>query len=80
MIRTQVYLPEEMHQDLKLAAAARGVNYSTLIRSGVSRVLKDDQTKKKNNNAWKSFIGAGGKGKKTNAVRMIHDYYRYHAI
>lgn len=76
MIRTQVYLPEEMHRDLKLMASARGVNYSTLIRTGVIRVLKDDQTKKKNNNAWKSFIGAGGKGGPKDVASRI-DYFLY---
>lgn len=80
MIRTQIYMPEELHRELKLLAAARGVNYSTLIRTGATRVLRDDQARKKNSDAWKSFVGAGGKGKKTNAVRMIHDYYRYDAI
>lgn len=76
MIRTQVYLPEEMHRDLKLMASARDVNYSTLIRIGVTRVLKDDQVKKKNSDAWKSFIGAGGKGGPKDVASRI-DYYLY---
>lgn len=80
MIRTQIYMPEEMHRDLKLMASARGVNYSTLIRKGAAQVLKDDQDKKKNNDAWKSFIGAGGKGKKVDGVRVIHDYYRHGVV
>ena len=79
MIRTQVYLPEELHRELKLLAVARGVNYSTLIRTGATRVLKDDQAKKKNDD-WKSFIGAGGRGKKVNGVRAIHDYYRHGVV
>ncbi|MDP1722867.1 MAG: CopG family transcriptional regulator [Candidatus Gottesmanbacteria bacterium] len=76
MIRTQVYLPEELHRDLKLLAAARMVNYSTLIRAGVARVLKDDQAKMKNSDAWKSFIGAGGKGGPKDVASRI-DYYLY---
>ena len=76
MIRTQVYLPEEMHRDLKLMASARDVNYSTLIRIGVTRELKDDQVKKKNSDAWKSFIGAGGKGGPKDVASRI-DYYLY---
>ena len=76
MIRTQVYLPEEMHRDLKLLAAAQGVNYSTLIRTGVTHVLRDDQTKKKNSDAWKSFMGAGGKGGPKDISSRI-DHYLY---
>ncbi|MBI5620948.1 hypothetical protein HY949_04155 [Candidatus Gottesmanbacteria bacterium] len=75
MIRTQVYLPEELHRDLKLLAAARGVNYSSLIRSGVTNVLKHEQAKKKTD-AWKSFIGAGGKGEPKDIAGRI-DYYLY---
>lgn len=39
MIRTQVYLPEELHRELKLLVHAERVNYSELIRDGVREVI-----------------------------------------
>ena len=78
MIRTQIYLPEELHRDLKLLAKTEGVNFSGLIREGAEEVIKKKkQTKKKD---WRKFVGAGKTGGvKTNAVEDIHDYYKYKA-
>lgn len=75
MIRTQVYLPEELHRELKLLASTKGVNYSSLIRQGAASVLEDDRAEK-NNDAWKSFIGAGGRGGPNDVASRI-DYYLY---
>lgn len=80
MIRTQVYFPDDLYRDIKLLAQMERVNTSQIIRAGADAYVKKKTKRKAADDAWKSFIGAGGKGKKTNAVRMIHDYYRYDAI
>lgn len=80
MIRTQVYIPEDLHRDLKLLANTERVNYSTLIREGVKEIIQKRRRRKVKKEWGKGFIGAY-KGKvKTNAVKDIHDYYRYHVV
>ncbi|MBI5613494.1 hypothetical protein HY947_01070 [Candidatus Gottesmanbacteria bacterium] len=74
MIRTQIYMPEELHIQLKLLASSRKVNYSSLIRRGVAHVIKEEHAQKPD--AWKSFIGAGGKGGPRDTSKRI-DYYLY---
>lgn len=79
MIRTQVYIPDDLHMELMLLAKREGVNYSTLIREGVREVVKKKKVRRGKN--WgKEFFGAY-KGKvKTDAVKDIHDYYLHDAI
>ncbi|HCM82392.1 MAG: hypothetical protein UV63_C0033G0021 [Microgenomates group bacterium GW2011_GWC1_43_11] len=62
MIRTQVYLPDELHHQLVFAAQQRGVRYAELIREGVARVLSNDQYSPDKKAKKMSFIGAGAKG------------------
>ena len=78
MIRTQVYLPDDLHRDLTLLAATSKKNISELIREGAREVLKKKikkLTSKKD--PWKSFIGACKTTIKTNAVRDIREYYEH---
>jgi hypothetical protein len=72
MIRTQVYLPDEIYRDLKLLANSEGVNFSSLIREGAEKVIKS----KKKKSDWRKFIGAGGKGGPKDLSSTI-DYYLY---
>ena len=75
MIRTQVYLPEEIHRDLMLLSKREGMNFSALIREGAKAIIKR-KTAKKKKDFGKGFFGAY-KGKvKTNALQDIHDYYK----
>jgi len=75
MIRTQIYLPEDIYEDLRLIAKTQKVNLSQLIREGAKNVIVG-RTKQIKNDGWKEFVGAAGKSKiKTNAVKDIHDYY-----
>jgi len=60
MIRTQVYLPEDIHRDLMLLAKKEGTNFSTLIREGARTIIKKKTTSRK-----KDF----GKGKKNRQKR-----------
>jgi metal-responsive CopG/Arc/MetJ family transcriptional regulator len=79
MIRTQVYLPEELHRELKLLAHTERVNYSELIRDGVREVV-NKKARRQTAKGWEAFIGACKTKVKTNAVKDIHDYYLLHAI
>lgn len=75
MIRTQVYLPDDIHRDLMLLSKREGTNFSTLLREGAKIIIKEKTTTKKKD-FGKGFFGAY-KGKvKTNAVQDIHDYYK----
>ncbi|MEK9143500.1 MAG: ribbon-helix-helix domain-containing protein [Patescibacteria group bacterium] len=80
MIRTQVYFPDDLYRDIKLLAQMERVNTSQIIRAGADEYIKKKTKRKATDDAWKSFIGAGGKGKKVNGVRAIHDYYRHGVV
>ena len=41
MIRTQIYLPEEVHSNLRKIAKQRGTTLSKLIRKGAGTVIKN---------------------------------------
>lgn len=75
MIRTQVYIPDDLHRELMLLAKREGTNFSTLIREGASEVVK--KKKAKQSGSWgKGFFGAGGtKGPKNLSSKI--DYYLY---
>ena len=75
MIRTQVYIPDDIHRDLMLLVNQTGLNFSELIRQGAREVINKKKLAEPKRD-WRKFIGAGGKtGVRTNAVKDIHDYY-----
>lgn len=74
MIRTQVYLPEELHRELKLLAQTERVNYSELIRDGVREVITK-KAKKQSIKGRNAFIGALTYGPKDLSTR-INDIYK----
>lgn len=73
MIRTQIYIPDDLHRDVTLLAHQEGVNFSHVIREGAKMIVQKKQAKKKKN--WKRFIGAV-KGGPRNVASTI-DYYLY---
>lgn len=75
MIRTQVYLPEDLYNDLKLLAATGKDKFSDLIRQGVEEVIKKKKIKGKGD-PWKEFIGAIKGGPKVSGQKLIDDYYK----
>ena len=79
MIRTQVYIPEDLHREALLVAKIRNVNFSTLVREGLAKAVKIKKVKRSKD--WgKGFFGAY-KGKvKTNAVKDIDDYYMHGVV
>lgn len=76
MVRTQVYLPEDLYNEVKLLSMSGEGNFSDLLREGLRTVVKIKSKNKKNNfAAWKSFIGAAKGGKKIDGSKAIQDYY-----
>ena len=71
MIRTQVYIPDDLHRDLKILAKAEGTNFSRLIREGAEEVREKRRSKKD----WRKFVGVVKGGPKDVASKI--DYYLY---
>ncbi len=74
MVRTQIYLPEEVYEDLQLIARTQKVNLSQLIREGARKVIKD-KTKPLKKDDWREFAGALKTGPKDLSQR-INDIYK----
>jgi len=75
MIRTQIYLPEDLYRQLKLLANAKNTNLSTLIRQGAQKIINQHNKDTNPKVDFAKFIGQAKTNKKTNAVKDIHDYY-----
>ena len=76
MIRTQVYLPDEIYQELKFLAVTGEKNISQLIRECAEAVInKKKASKVKNKNGWKEFIGAAKGGCTIDGVKAISEHY-----
>jgi len=76
MIRTQIYLPDELYNELKLIAADRKDKFSDLIREGARLVIKKKTRKQSKTDLWKEFIGAIKGGPKKSGQELIDDYYK----
>ncbi|OGM18908.1 hypothetical protein A2686_03875 [Candidatus Woesebacteria bacterium RIFCSPHIGHO2_01_FULL_38_10] len=76
MIRTQVYLPDDLYRELKLLAASGKDKFSDLIREGVKDVVKKRKRRVKKFDPWKDFIGAIKGGPKISGQDLIDDYYK----
>jgi hypothetical protein len=50
MVRTQIYLPEELHQELLTLARAKNTSLSELVRIGVKKLVKERKARDK---SWK---------------------------
>ncbi|CAN5314925.1 hypothetical protein BH10PAT1_BH10PAT1_1360 [soil metagenome] len=74
MIRTQIYLPDDLYNDLKLLAQTGNKNISQLIREG-AKILLEKKAKKKKFDPWKDFIGKGKGGPKDLSKNLDHYLY-----
>ena len=74
MIRTQVYIPDDLHAQLMLLTKQTGANFSTLIREGVEEVVRKKKANDKKKD-WRKFIGVidGGPADVSSTI----DYYLY---
>ena len=43
MVKTTVYLPEDLKRRLERVAAARGLSEAELIRDGISRIVDEEE-------------------------------------
>ena len=76
MIRTQVYLPDELFRDLKLIASNKEVRFSDLIRKGARAIVEDHKKKRVQKPLLRTLIGAGSQRGPKDLSRRI-DYYLY---
>jgi len=67
-----VYLPEDVHRDLKLLAKTEGVNFSTLVRQGAEEIIKKKKIRKKD---WRKLVGVIKGGSRDVSSKI--DYYLY---
>ena len=74
MIRTQIYLPDDLYKDLKFLAAISGKKFSDLVREG-ARIVVSKRKNKGKKDPWKSFIGMIKGGPKDLSSNL--DYYLY---
>lgn len=77
MIRTQVYIPDDLYIQAKIEAEASGQSISVVLREGLTRSLKERQKKR---NAGKiSLADVAGcfsfSDKVTNAAETHNDIY-----
>lgn len=77
MNRTQIYIPDDLRNELDLLVAAGEGKLSDLVREGISLVVKKKRKKgKKKFDPWKDFVGKGPRGGPSD-VSSNHDYYLY---
>lgn len=75
MIRTQIYLPDDLHTELRLLANTRQTNISKLIREGAKLVIQKENKKISKKKFGEGFIGAIKGGPKDLSKNI--DYYLY---
>ena len=73
MLRTQIYLPEDLVTDLRCLAAAEDISISEVIRKNLRKGLGQSNKKL---NLMEGFVGKGKAGRKINGVKEITSYYQ----
>lgn len=73
MLRTQIYLPEEMVAALREQAALEDVSVSEVVRTSVRKRLKSPSKKL---SPLDTLVGKVKSGEKISAVEAIDSYYR----
>lgn len=73
MLRTQIYLPEDLMTDLRCLAAVDDISVSEVIRKSLRKSLGRSNKKL---NLMEGFVGKGKAGRKTNGVKEIASYYQ----
>ncbi len=79
MIRTQVYIPDDLFLRAKLAADIEGISISELMRDGIKIRLEQQQKKRKSSKkgALDDFIGCIKVKKSAEAALNHNDIYDY---
>lgn len=73
MLRTQIYLPEDLMTNLRCLATVEDISVSEVIRKSLRKGLKPAKGKL---DLMEGFVGKGRAGRKTNAVKEIDSYYQ----
>lgn len=77
MIRTQVYLPDDLYKDMLLVSKMFNIKTSDLFRAGLKKEIKNKLSKKKRTPfPLTNMIGKGGKGGPSDLAINL-DYYLY---
>jgi hypothetical protein len=79
MMRTQVYIPDDLFRQAKLSAKLEGVSISEYIREGLALRLRQlsgaKPAQKKTKAPLHELVGKYGKGKKKTNIAQTHDAY-----
>ena len=75
MIRTQIYLPEDMHMDIKMKAAKTKKSQAVIIREAIKKGLKPRRTSKTLGEELLELAKLGGRGPKDLSTNL--DAYLY---
>ena len=73
MIRTQIYLPEELHRNLLLIARSERLTLSELIRKGAKKVIREKTRKDESAEVMKKLANFKLSGPKDLSTK--HDEY-----
>lgn len=78
MIRTQIYLPEDLYEELKLLAQRSKSSFSELIREGVQTVVERKKGRTASARWFKDIIGmVPSRGRRKENISGKIDYYLY---
>jgi hypothetical protein len=58
--RTQIYLPNDMYQEVKKLAARRGVSMARIIREALEEKIPQKGAKRKRNKEWENLFKLAG--------------------
>lgn len=74
MIRTQIYIPEEIHQETKFLAQKQGKSMAELLRSFITIGVIEEKKKKSKQRSLSSLARLGIKGGPKNLSKNIDKY------
>ena len=78
MTRMQVYLPDDIYEELKMASKVSKKPMSEFVRKGLSQVLVLGEKGK--GDPFRYFVGKGKTKKEANALKDIDDYYKHKPV
>lgn len=73
MLRMQIYIPENLYNNLKQTASVEDISMSEIIRKSLQKALNKE---KRNVDPMKVFVGQAKTKRRTNALKDIENYYK----
>ena len=74
MIRTQVYIPNNLYEQAKLRVKRGDITFSELLREGLRKAMQENQQKKQNN-PLRQMVGKFIGRKSAGAALQHNDIY-----